>query len=205
MVMAPLRVPNPVGEKVTLITQLAVTASERGHRSLSAKSPEATMLVIDSARLPRLESVKVCAALVVPKTCWLNVKPKGDTLTIAAAPVPLNVTLWKPLPALSKISTFPEVGPLLVGVKVTLIVQLAFAARARGSTGQVLVSAKAAELVEMLEKVSGASPILVNVNVWAALVVPKFWLANVKTKGDRLTTGTWMFAILATKASEVPP
>ena len=41
----------------------------------------------------------------------------------------------------------------------------------------------------MLLSVSAAVPVLVSVTVWAALVVPTVWLANVRLVDDKLTTG----------------
>ena len=62
--------------------------------------------------------------------------------------------------------TDPTAEPEVVGVKVTLIVQMAL-----GATGdpQVFVSAKPA-LAAMLVKVRGAVPVLVTVTVCGALV-----------------------------------
>jgi hypothetical protein len=74
--------------------------------------------------------------------------------------------------ALSLIETLALSLPLPVGLKVTLMLQLALAARL---AGQVLVSAKSPALVPvtpMLLMLRDAFPLLVRVTVWAALVVP---------------------------------
>ena len=63
--------------------------------------------------------------------------------------------------------TAPLTAPLACGVKVTLIVQLA---PPSSEAGQLLVSAKG-WLVAMLLMLRLALPVLVNVTVWAALVV----------------------------------
>jgi hypothetical protein len=72
-----------------------------------------------------------------------------------------------------------------VGVKVTLIVQLAPAATL---APQVLVWAKS-PLAATLEMFRAALPVLVSVTVCGALVVPTFVPVNVRVVGARLTTG----------------
>ena len=54
-VMAPVRTPRAVGVNVTPIEQLAPTASDEPHVLVCAKSPEATMLEMDTAKSPVLE------------------------------------------------------------------------------------------------------------------------------------------------------
>ena len=44
-------------------------------------------------------------------------------------------------------------------------------------------------LIEMLEIVSGAVPVLVKVTLWAALEVFTSWLAKVRVAGDKLAAG----------------
>ncbi len=76
-----------------------------------------------------LVSVTVCAGLVV-LTCWLaNVRLVGDRLAAAGAlPVPVKDTVCGLPLASSVIVMAPVRVPVAVGVKVTLIVQLAPAA-----------------------------------------------------------------------------
>ena len=67
--------------------------------------------------------------------------------------------------------------PPAVGVKVTLMVQLAPAASVLELLGQVLVWEKSPLLVPLrpiLLIVKAPVPLLVSVTVWAALVVPTF-------------------------------
>src|SRR5260370_741630 len=66
MFRVPVRVPEAVGVKVTLMLQLAPAATELPQVLVSAKSPLAEMLVRLSEALPVFESVTDCAALVVP-------------------------------------------------------------------------------------------------------------------------------------------
>ena len=79
--------------------------------------------------------------------------------------------------ALSVMVTLALRLPVAVGVKVTLIVQFAPAAKVLELLGQVLVCAKSPLLVPlrpMLLMVKAAVPLLVSVTVCAALVVPTF-------------------------------
>src|SRR5256712_666884 len=139
MVIAPVRVPVAVGVNVTLIAQLPSAATEVPQVLVCAKSPLATMPGTLSAALPVLFSVTVCAALVV-FTSWLaNVKLVGERLTRGAVPVPVRLTMCGLPAALSVMVIAPVRVPVAVGVKVTLMVQLAPAAT---EVPQVLVCAK---------------------------------------------------------------
>src|SRR5271169_844176 len=101
------------------------------------------MLVRFSNAVPVLVSVTYCAALAV-LSCWLaNVRVVADKLTAGAAtvvPLPVRLTVcWL---------------PVAVGVKVTVMVQLAAAAT---DAPQVLVWAYGA-LAAMLVRLSVAVP-----------------------------------------------
>ena len=99
---------------------------------------------------------------------WDGTARLADVLETATVdPVPLKVTLWIELLALSVIVSVPVRLPAAVGVKVTEILQLAVAARL---LPQVLVSAKSpVAAIEVM--VSAAVPELVRVTVCAARVV----------------------------------
>lgn len=107
---------------------------------------------------------------------------------VKSVPTPLRLTVWV-LPAtpllLSVMVSAPVRVPLAVGVKVTLIMQLAPAARL---PPQLLVWAKS-PLVAMLEMVSGPVPVLERVTFCAALAVPRFWLPKLRVPGETLTAG----------------
>jgi hypothetical protein len=73
--------------------------------------------------------------------------------------------------------TLPLRVPFAAGVKVTLIVQVAFAASVLEPVGQVFVCAKSPAFVPaivILVIVSGALPLFVSVTVCGLLVVPVF-------------------------------
>jgi len=104
---------------------------------------------------------------------------------VKSDPLPPRFTTCGLLAALSVMVNDPVLLPATVGVKVTLMVQLAPAARLEP---QVLSCAKL-PVATILEMVSAAVPVLVNVTACAALVVPKGWLEKVRLVTDKLTTG----------------
>ena len=75
--------------------------------------------------------------------------------------------------------------PAAVGVKVTLIVQKALAARLEP---QVLVWEKS-PLAVMLEIVRAAFPVLLNVTLCALLLVPTACAGKVNEEGEKLAPG----------------
>ena len=124
----------------------------------------------------------------------LNVRLVGFRLTDGplATPVPLKVMFCGLPAALSAIDTLALREPAAVGVNVTLIVQDAPAANVLEPVGQVLVCAKSPAFVPvspMLLMLSPALPLFVSVMLWGLLLVPTFWLLNVRLVGFRLTAG----------------
>lgn len=115
---------------------------------------------------PVLASVTVCV-VVEPMSVAGKARLEGDRDATAGV-VPVSGTdCGLPL-ALSVIETAPLKLPLLCGVKVTLIMQLAPPV---SEAGQLLVCAKG-KLVAMLLMLRLAPPVFANVTVCAALVVP---------------------------------
>ena len=118
--------------------------------------------------LPVLARVTVCDALVVPTACGVaNVTLAGERLAMGAVtPVPVSEIACGLVAALSTKVTDPTALPAVVGVKVTLMVQIPPAAR---DEPQVLVCAKGG--VAVIEpRVRAAVPLFVTVTVCAALV-----------------------------------
>jgi hypothetical protein len=72
-----------------------------------------------------LVRVTVCAALVVPTVCELNVRVPGVRATAGEDPVPRRLTVCGLPAALSLIDTLAVTVVVSVGENVTLIVQLA--------------------------------------------------------------------------------
>ena len=100
--------------------------------------------MIESAAVPELVNVTVCAVLVEPSVSAANVKLVGESVTAGAGvvPVPLSETVCDEPLALSVTVSVPVRVPLAVGVKVTEMMQLAPPATLEP---QELVSAKSPE------------------------------------------------------------
>ena len=181
-----------MGAKLALIVQLALAATLPPFAQVvpvaGMKSPLRTMLVMVSAALPVLVSVAVCAALNVPSGWLANVRLSADSLT--AGPVstalPVRLIFCGLSAALSVMLIVPVKRPGIVGVKVTLMVQLAPAARL---LPQLLVWKKF-KLATMLVMVNAALPLFVSVTGSGRLVVPTVWLpVSERLGGIRVTTG----------------
>ncbi len=170
IVIEPLRAPVAVGRNVTLTVQLVPAASELPQLFDWAKSPDAAIEVMLNAALPVLLSVTLWALLLVP-TFWVpKLSDVGLTLAAGAVPVPLNETLCGLPAASSVIVTEPMRVPVAVGVKLTLMVQLAPAAI---DVPQLLLCEKSPPTT-MEEMFSVALPVLLSVTLCAALAVPTF-------------------------------
>jgi hypothetical protein len=121
-----LRVPVAVGVNVTEIVQLFFGATEVPQVLVSVKSvgfvPVIAIPLIVIA-VPPLAFVRVmtCAALLVPTVCAAKVKLVGEK--DAAVQVPVSVTVY--VPALVVMTRLDDRWLMLVGLNVTLIVQLA--------------------------------------------------------------------------------
>jgi hypothetical protein len=147
------------------------------------------MLVILNAPVPEFLSVTAVAALVAPSCVLANATDVGDRVTAGAVPVPVKATVWGLPVALSVMETVPDLAPVAEGVKVTLIEQMAPAAKLEP---QVFVCAKSVLLVPVIampNMLSVPVPLLVIVTTLAALVAPTNWLPNARDVGDRVTAG----------------
>jgi len=178
------------GVKATPIVQFAPAATELPQVSAtSAKSaafvPVIVRLLMLSVVLPPLVRVTVWALLVIAIGSLPNERLVGERLAAAAVPVPERLRDWGLPPALSVMLTEAERLPLVVGSKVTLIVQLPPAAT---EVPQVLVCAKSpvlAPVSAMLETLSAAVPLLVRVAVSVPLVVLTASLPKARLVGER--------------------
>jgi hypothetical protein len=138
------------------------------------------------------------AALVVIAALLNGKTPPGytakdkfaGTVIVGATAVPVRLAVCGLLVALSVTVSVAVRVPAAVGVKVTLIVQLAPAA---SELPQLFDSAKSPGLVPViatLAMVAGPVPVLVSVTTWSGPVTPTPWLvANVTLAVDRLATG----------------
>ena len=191
MVSAALLVPVAFGVKVAVSVQLAPTARllphvPMPHEKSAALVPVISALVKLIVFVPELVSVIDRLALVVFNTWSANVTEVGLSVRIVPVDVPFPVRLAVcGLPGASSVTMSEAVRvPDALGVNVTLIVQLAPAARL---TPQVFVWAKLLLLVPPIVialRVKEALPVLVIVTVRAALVVFTSWFPKVSDDGE---------------------
>ena len=98
----------------------------------------------------------------MPTVCAGKVSEVGERLTTGfVPPVPVRLTVWVVGLALSVMVKVPFLVPVAVGLKVTLMVQLALAATLEP---QVLVWEKS-PLTVMLEMLRVALPVLLSVTL----------------------------------------
>jgi hypothetical protein len=185
--MLPPRDQTAVGLNVTVIVHDDPAATV-AQLLVCEKSPVAIMLLIVRSAVPVLLIVIACGVLLDPTNTPLKLRPTGDKVAAGATPAPLIATVCGLPAALSVTFTSDDRLPDLVGVNVTLIVQLALAAR---DPGQVLVCEKSELLpvaIVMFVKVRDTLPVFVNVTTCGVLPAPTCWLPKLRLVGDKLTT-----------------
>src|SRR5206468_1500818 len=193
----PVRAPEAVGVKVTLMVQFAPAAKVAGLVGqalapvlVAAKSLEAANELIVKAAAPVFVSVTVIGALVVASSWLPKSRLVGANPTPGAVPFPLRENICGLPPASSASDSVPVRAPEAVGVKVTLMVQVPPAAKVAGLVGQalapVLVAAKSLEAANELI-VKAAAPVFVSVTVIGALVVASSWLPKSRLVGANPT------------------
>jgi len=133
MVIAPVRFPAALGLKVTLRVQLAPAATLAPQVPVQAKSlrsaPVMEILARCRVAVPVLLSVTGWDALLVPTRCSPKSKLSGVRLTRGWVPFPDSATVCGLPGASSVMVRLPLRAPVVVGEKVTLMVQLAATAR----------------------------------------------------------------------------
>ena len=142
-VTAPVKAPAAAGLKVTLIVQLPETATLVPQVLVSEKSlesvPVIAMLAMVRAAVPVLLRVTDWEALEVFTTWSGKVRLEEESTAVGAVPVPVKLTVWGLLLALSVMVSVPLSVPVVVGAKTTLMVQDEPAARVEVLAGQVFV------------------------------------------------------------------
>lgn len=86
MTTDPVTLPGAVGVKVTLMAQLAPTATEAPQVLVAVKGPVVVILVMVNAAPPELVRVIVCAGPVVPTGSAENVRLVGESVTGTVTP-----------------------------------------------------------------------------------------------------------------------
>jgi len=167
--MAPILPTAAEGVKVTAITQFVPGwRAALTQVSVSEKSPLAVMFEMASGVVPLFVTVTLWGLLEVPTSWTPNARLEVESVTVEVLPV--KFTTWGLPGALSVITTDAFRIPDAVGVKDTVIVQVAPTAK---EGPQVVVSVKSlafAPEMAMLEMVCGVSP-FVTVTVCEALLV----------------------------------
>jgi hypothetical protein len=190
-----VRLPVDPGVNTTPIVQLAPAATLAPQLLVTAKSealvPLDAMDVIVKAADPLLVRVTLWLALAVPMFWPPKARAVVDSATAGAAtPVPLSATAWGEVGALSAMVTLAVRFPAIVGVNITVTVQVPAGAMLLPT--QVFVLLKSPGLVPVMLTaltVKAAFPLFVTVISWLALVVPMFWLAKVRLAGESATPG----------------
>jgi hypothetical protein len=179
--------PRDEGVNVTLIGQLAPAARPVPQLFVCEKLLcVVAMLEMVRGAVPVLLRVTCWVELGVP-TFWLpKLRLVCEKLTMGATPVPVSETLSGLSLALSVTVSDAVTVPGDEGVNVTLMAQLAPAARA---VPQLFVCEKLPTVVAMLEMVSAALPVLLRVTCWAELAVPTFWFPKLRLGCEKLTMG----------------
>src|SRR5579859_1969960 len=134
-------------------------------RKLLARVPVTEILLVVTEFGPTFVMVMVWGGLIVFTVCVPKLRLVGEKLR--TVPIPVSVTVCGLLAALSLTVRVPVCEPALRGLKTTLIVQLAPAARL---VPQLLVWANG-PVVAMLVMLIATVPVLVSVAVCAGLVV----------------------------------
>ena len=116
---------------------------------------------------------------VCPAATLAEPDPPEATPKVKSSPEPESPTVCGLPEALSVTERVPVLVPPAVGLKVTVIVQFAPAARA---PPQLFVSEKS-PLAAIVVIASEDWPVLESVTIWAELVVPTIWPPNDKLEG----------------------
>ena len=125
----------PVGVKMTVIAQLPPAGSELPTAGQSPKPPKAKSplmpkgLVIVKGALPVLVSTAVRTVLVVPTVRLGKLRGLGEKTAVDEPPAPVRLAVRGLPAALSVTASVALRVPAAVGVKATLIAQLAPTAR----------------------------------------------------------------------------
>src|SRR2546421_696058 len=167
------------------MVQLAPGLSDVPQLFVWLKSPFKPSAEIVSVALPLLESVIAWGVLEVPSICEAKLSEDGEKVAIAANPVPLSVIDDGAGVLLLLRVSEPLRLPIADGVKVTLIVQVAPAAR---DAAQLLLWLKS-PLVVMPAMERGAVPLLLSVMDWAALLVLTACAAKASEAGENAVAG----------------
>src|SRR5204863_3127826 len=171
IVTAPLRGPVAVGLNLTLMEQPPPGFIELAQLSVCVKSaglaPVIAMLPIDNVPVPVFVSCTLLVPPFLPTLRFPKESDVGDRLTAGAVPVPVRLTVCGLPAALSVTLTAALLAPVVVGVNVTLTVQLPLGATAEAQRGTAMVRLKAPDMAR-LGVIRLAVRSVVMVTLWVA-------------------------------------
>jgi hypothetical protein len=193
----PVKVPAAVGLNSTETVHVAPAANDVVQvfaeiRYEDALVPVSVSEVRVTAAVPVFFTVTVCAADVEPTVVEAKVSAVGDSVTVSAAavPDPVNVTVCGEPVALSAIDRLPVSVPAAVGLNSIETVQLALAA---SDVVHVLAEIRYEEAfvpVSVSEvNANAAVPVFFTVTTCAAEVAPTVVEAKVRVAGVSDTAG----------------
>src|SRR5665213_858434 len=133
--------------------------------------------------VPALPVIVAVIVVLVPNTMLPDDTPSAVALKMPA-PVPLSAMVCVPVTSLSVSVSVPVMGPVIVGLNVTVIVQ---GVPATICVPQGLAVTLKLALATMLETVIGDVPPLVTVTVWVEVVLSTCD-ANVRLVGLKEST-----------------
>jgi hypothetical protein len=140
------------------------------------------MLEMLSVAVPLFARLTVIPALVVPTGWFPKAREVGERTAPACVPVPLTGTDCGEPGAVSVNTTFDDLVPIAVGLKVTFTVQIC--AGVSVVTQVLLLSEKSPEVVTE-EIVRFIEPLFVTVIVWAALECPTTVDGKLREAGEK--------------------
>jgi hypothetical protein len=203
------KLPMLVGEKVMAIVQDLPAASDVPQvfaltMKVFAFVPAIPIEVIESAALPALVRVKVCALPVVPVVTLPKFAVAGVSAACgvgAVVPVPVRAEVCVPTASTTdKLAVKP---PAVAGRKVTARVQDLFAASDEPQVLLLTLKLLAFAPLRLTEVIASAAfPALVRVNVCALLVVPVVTLPKFAVAGVRAACGAAAAVPLQVKAMD---
>lgn len=169
--------------------------------AVMAKSGPMEIESMTTALACEFVNVSVFGPEVLPTEMLPQLSEEGDSVTGAAIPVPTNFAVCAAFEASSLTVSVPVKGPLLCGVKLTIIVQLELPA---SELPQVSVSVKFAPPVLMPSMATAVAPLFVSVNVTGLLLLPTKTEPKSLLLGVNVALPVFGFVPVAANASVVP-
>jgi hypothetical protein len=154
-----------------------------------AKSPVGAIPANVRAVFLWLVSVTDLLAPMLPTATLPHANVATDRVT-ESVPVPVRLAVRGPRLALSVTVSVPVSAPMIVGLNVIRMAQLAPPARVLGLRGHVPPALAKSPLRAMFVIVSGTVWTFFSISVFEALIVPWAWFPNAEVAGVNVTGAT---------------